>query len=109
MPGSSTIARGNIAFAGIYQVTASAASVAATTTIEQSLSLPGVQPADLVLITKGTAQAGLSLGSARVSSAGTLGVTFVNTTAAPIVPIVGDSYTVIVFRPENLPLPSSIV
>jgi hypothetical protein len=72
----------------------SPASVAAATTLEQQFNVTGLPAGALVQVVKPTNQAGLEIGGVRVVSAGVLGITFVNTTAAPIVPTASETYTV---------------
>jgi hypothetical protein len=108
MPGTSEIARGNIALAMILQSTQSLAIVAANTTAEQTFILNGIQIGDLVAITKTTAQAGLGIVNSRVSAANTVAITFANATGVGITPTVGDVYVIELNRPTNLPLPTAI-
>lgn len=96
---------------GIYtpQVTASLSSVAANTTAQQNLTVPGLKLTDMVFeVSKATFQAGLGILSAQVSALDTLTLTLINNTAAPIVPTAGDTYIVQVLRPDGLTLPTSI-
>ena len=60
------------------------AAVAAFTTAEQTFSVPGLNRLDLVLVNKPTLTAGLGIAGSRASATDTLGITFVNATAAPI-------------------------
>ncbi len=78
----------------------SPASVAANTTVEQSLVIAsGLQATDFaVAVSKPTEQAGLAVGEARVIDATHIGVEFINDTAAPIVPTAGETYTFTVLR-----------
>lgn len=108
MPGPSDISRGNISLSMLLGLVISPASVAANTTVEQTFTLTGVQAGDVVSITKPTTQAGLGIGNARVTAANTVGITFINDTGSPIVPTAGETYTVEVNRPTNLPLPTAI-
>lgn len=73
------------------------AIVAANTTAEQIFAVAGV-PADaaFVGVTKPTAQAGLGIVGARVSSAGNIAITFVNDTAAGITPTAAEVYQFLV-------------
>lgn len=92
---------GNVQSINVFNVTLSPVSVAATTTAEQTVSVPGIQVGDYVSIRKPTVQAGLNLSAAaRVVSNGTLGLTFTNTSGAPIVPTAGESYMILIFRPQ---------
>ena len=77
------------------------ASVAAATTAEQTVTVPGVRVGDYVIdVTKPSLTAGVGIVNTRVSAANTLAVTFVNATAAPIDPP-SETYQVLVMRPEK--------
>ena len=87
----------------------SGSSVGAAASVEQSFTINGLQGADalepadqIMIITKATYQTGLALGAARVTAANTVAVTFINPTAAPIVPTASDVYTLVVFRPNQM-------
>jgi hypothetical protein len=83
--------------------------VAANTTAEQTLALPGLTLTDLIdNIIKPTAQAGLGIVGWRVSALDTIAITFANNTASPIVPTAAQVYTVIVARPDGVTLPTSL-
>jgi hypothetical protein len=75
-------------------VTLSPASVAANTTAEQTFTLAGLAVGDVVWVNKPTSQAGLGMAGVRVSAANTLAITFINATAAPIVPTASEVYQV---------------
>lgn len=80
----------------IYSSTQSPVSVAANTAAEQSLTVTGVLATDMVFaINKPTTQAGLLVGSARVSAANTVYVTFGNDTGSAITPTASQVYTFI--------------
>jgi hypothetical protein len=72
----------------------SPASVAANTTAEQIFPCANVKVGDYVDVNKPTAQAGLGICGVRVTSAGNIGITFQNNTAAPIGPSPGETYIV---------------
>lgn len=77
------------------------AAVAANTSAEQTFNPAGfasLAVGDIVLVSKPTAQPGLGIVGARVSAAGTLAITFMNDTAAPITPTAAETYSVAVFR-----------
>lgn len=73
-------------------VTLSPASVAANTTTEQIFAVTNAAVGSGVVVTKPTAQAGLGIVGARVSSAGNVGITFSNNTAAGITPTASEAY-----------------
>lgn len=77
---------GNIERMGLVRVTFNAASVAAATSAEQSITVPGLQVGDYVDINKEAFNAGLGIIDARVSAANTLTVTYMNATAGAIDP-----------------------
>lgn len=93
-PASSGSLRGATGTVTVYATTQSPVSVAANTAAEQSLTVTGVAAGQLVIVNKPTAQAGLLLGTARVSAANTIQVTFGNDTAAAITPTATETYEV---------------
>lgn len=99
----SMIPYGNINKLNLVNVTWSPVSVAANTSVEQTVSVPGVVVGqDLILeALKPTAQAGLSVAGGRVSAAGVVSVLFVNSTAAPIVPTASESYAFCIARRDG--------
>ena len=70
------------------------ASVAASTTAEQTVTVPGLAVGDFVYVTKPTVQAGLGIVGARVVSANTLGILFGNPSIGAIVPTASEIYLV---------------
>ncbi len=73
-------------------------SVAANTSAEQSLTVTGILATDIVVGTqKPTFDAGAGLAGTRVSAANTLGIGFINATAAAITPSATEIYGVTVF------------
>lgn len=75
-------------------ITISPAAVAANTTAEQLFAVTGAAAAMGVVVNKPTAQAGLGIVGARVSSAGNIGITFVNATAGSLTPTASEVYIV---------------
>jgi hypothetical protein len=75
------------------------ASLSAVTNVhadEQALTLADVVATDICLaVSKATAQAGLGVVGARVSTTSTIGVVLMNPTSATITPTASDSYTVV--------------
>lgn len=96
------ILMGNLLAIGTVSVAFSPAIVAANTSAEQTFTVPGLKVGDAVDINKPTAQAGLIIGSCRVSAANTLAITFGNLTAAGITPTAGEVYLVRYMRPESV-------
>ena len=75
-------------------VTLTPAAVAANTTAEQLFAVTNVAVGDVINVNKPTSQAGLGLAGVRVSSAGNIGITFINATAASITPTAAEVYQV---------------
>lgn len=76
-------------------------SSVASTSNEQTATIPGLKATDLIMgITKPTLQAGLTVGTARVSAADTIAITFI-TSGATVTPTAAEVYTAFIFRPEN--------
>ena len=80
----------------VYHTTATLtpAAVAANTTAEQTFAVTNVAVGDIINVNKPTSQAGLGLAGVRVASAGNIGITFVNATAASITPTAAEVYQV---------------
>jgi hypothetical protein len=73
--------------------------VATITTAEQIVAVPGLLATDIIMgVSKPTEQAGLGIAGYRVSSAGHVGITFVNPTVSSITPTANELYSVSVFR-----------
>ncbi|MEM3038625.1 MAG: hypothetical protein QXE45_04440 [Thermoplasmata archaeon] len=73
------------------------ASVPANSTSEQTFTVTGVAVGDVIAVNKPTYQAGLGIVGARVSAANQIALTFINITAAPIVPT-AETYSFLVVR-----------
>lgn len=88
----------------LYQVSGNTlAAVATLTTAQANVTLTNLAVTDVIKgISKPTNQAGLIVGSGRVSSAGFVGITFGNFTTASITPTGGEVYEVSTFRPNPL-------
>ena len=86
---------GSTAISALYRVTVALtpAAVAANTTAEQIFAVTGVGVNDVVNVNKPSAQAGLGIAGVRVSSAGNVGINFVNATAAAITPTAAEVYS----------------
>lgn len=97
---SAGITQGNAK--GVYVVKRSftPAEVATITTAEQTVTVPGAELGDAVVVTPPGHQAGVVAAAARVTAANTVGITFVNPTAAGVTPTAGD-YIFTLFRPET--------
>lgn len=90
---------GNLWKEGLFSIALTPASVAANTTAEQTFSATGIGllVADNVTVSKPSFQAGLGIVNARVSAVDTIAITYINATAAPIVPT-AETYQVSVVR-----------
>lgn len=70
-------------------------SVAANTSAEQSLTVTGIVATDIIVgVQKPTLTVGAGLAGTRVSAANTLGISFINTTAAAVTPSATEIYGV---------------
>lgn len=106
---STTVLRGNCSGVILIGPTLTPVAVATITTAEQTFTVPGLQLSDFVIVNPAVAQtAGVGIVGARVSAVNTLAVTFDNPTAGSVTPVAG-VYQIAIFRPENLPLPTSAV
>jgi hypothetical protein len=94
------IIAGNVFAMGTIDITFDPAEVAAATTAEQSITVPGIKVGDLVFVRKPTLSAGLGIAGARVSGNNTVAVTFINATAAPI-NAGSEVYQILWVRPEG--------
>jgi hypothetical protein len=79
----------------VKQLVLSPAIVATITTAEQIFPCNGLAVGDFVHVSKPTAQAGLGIAGARVTSANNIGITFVNPTAAGITPTAAETYLIL--------------
>ena len=92
---------GNLVKQSVINVTLSPALIVLNTTAEQTFTVNGLLPGDMVLVNKPTAQAGLGIVGSRVSAANTLAITFSNNTAASITPTAAQVYLILVTRPDS--------
>lgn len=97
---STGITMGNVANVSLVTVTFDVASVAAATTVQQTVTVPGVQLGDFVAVTNGTHTAGLYFGQCRPSAANSVFITIANVTAGALDPA-SQTLTFVVFRPEG--------
>lgn len=99
---STSIPRGNILKMFAVQVTLDPAAVSAATSAEQTFTVAGLLPGDIVIaVNKPSATAGVGIVNARVSAANTLAMTFMNATAGSLNPA-SESYVVVIGRAEPL-------
>jgi len=92
---------GNLVKQSVISVTLSPVAIVLNTTAEQTFTVNGLLPGDMVLVNKPTTQAGLGIVGSRVSAANTLAITFSNNTAASITPTAAQAYLVLVSRPDS--------
>lgn len=92
---------GNLVKQSVISVTLSPVLIVLNTTAEQTFTVNGLLPGDMVLVNKPTTQAGLGIVGSRVSAANTLAITFSNNTAASITPTAAQTYLVLVSRPDS--------
>lgn len=98
------IITGNVQSMGVISVAFTPASVAANTTAEQTFTVPGIIASDVCIdVTKPTSQAGLGIVMTRVTAANTVGITFSNNTASPIVPTAAEVYKICIVRVDSNP------
>lgn len=95
-PGTNGMPRRTTANVTIWASTQTPSAVTPNTSAEKAMTITGVLATDMVaVVNKPTTQAGLLVGSARVSAANTVQVTFGNDTAATITPTATETYDVI--------------
>ena len=92
---------GNLVKQSVISVTLSPALIVLNTTAEQTFTVNGLLPGDMVLVNKPTTQAGLGIVGSRVSAANTLAITFSNNTGSSITPTAGQVYLILVSRPDS--------
>jgi len=82
-----------------YTAALSPVAVAANTCAAQSVTVTGVQTADIIIkAQKPAEQAGLALVSARATAAGTVALEFCNNSAVSITPTASETYTFVVLQ-----------
>lgn len=74
-------------------------SVAANTSEEETATVLGVKSGDYVAVAKSDLDAGIMLGSCRVTADDTVAITVMNSTAAPV-DAASETMTFLVVRPE---------
>jgi hypothetical protein len=109
LPDTVQMPTGNIWKLGVFSLALTPVAVAANTTAEQAFAATGIGlvVGDFVALNKPSFQAGLAIGNVRVSAVDTLAITYVNDTAAPIVPT-AETYVIKVDRKQpNWSAPAS--
>jgi hypothetical protein len=103
-----TILRGNISNSFVMGVTFTATTVA-TSGASKTVTVAGLKVGDAIKVTLPAAQTtGVAIANSYVSAADTLIVQFINATGSSASAAAGD-YTVVVDRPEYLPLDTNAV
>lgn len=97
---STTIPRGNVARMFCLSGSLNPGSIGAATSEEQNVPVVGVRVGDFVIAEKPTLDAGLMVGSCRVSATDNIKVNLMNATAGPI-NAGNEVWRFLVFRPEN--------
>ena len=105
---ATNIPRGSVRGIEILEVTLSPATIATTTSVEQTFTVQGLKLHDFVWVNKPTNQTGLAIVGARVTAADTLGITFGNFTSGTLTPTASQVYTIFRCSPSDIPVPSAI-
>lgn len=92
---------GNVKCMGVLSITVDLDSVNTNTSGETTVTVPGLQVGDFVAVNKPSLEAGIVVGTCRVSAANTLAIQVINTTGGSVNEA---SETFIVFwaRPEGV-------
>lgn len=93
------ITLGNVFGMMVVNVTAAPASVAANTSAERVITVPGARVGDFVDATAPGVTAGIGVDQARVTAPDTVAVLFQNSTAGALIPPAG-LYQFLVVRPD---------
>lgn len=82
MPGPSQTSLGSIQYSFILQLTIPAgAAITASTTVERTYTLPGIQLGDIITVNAPALTAGIGIVNARASATDQIAITFSNSTA----------------------------
>lgn len=104
MPMSTTIARGNVGFEAVLQVSITPPSpLAANSTQETTYTVPGILVGDFLEINKPSHLTGLSIGNIRASAVNQIAIQWVNSTTSQIVSAPNEAYLIAVTRFDSLP------
>ena len=95
-PGTAGLPSRAVANLAIYTSAQSPSAVAANTSGERAFTVTGVLATDMVaIVNKPTTQAGLMVGTARVSAANTVQLTMGNDTSGSITPTASENYQIV--------------
>ena len=104
MPMSTTLARGNVGFEAVLQVSLTPpATMTASSTQELTYTVPGVVVGDFLEINKPSHTAGLSIGNIRASAANQIAIQWVNSTTSTITNTPNELYLIAVTRFDSVP------
>lgn len=95
-----TVPYTNVRAMTLMSVTIDLGSVAANTSEEETATVPGVRVGDLVVVAKSDLDAGLVIGTSRVTADDTIAIQVINTTGSPI-NAASETMQVLVVRPEG--------
>jgi len=98
---STGIIAGNVKSITVMQATVDLGSVAANTSEEETATLTGVKTGDIVQVIKSDLDAGIILGSVRVTGDDSISIQVVNTTASPV-DAASETMDFLVVRPESV-------
>ena len=97
------IIMGNAENVSLVTATFDVASVAAATSVQQNVTVLGVQPSDFISVANATHTAGLVYGPCVCTTANTVAMTIANVTAGALDPA-SQTFTFLVARSEVLPV-----
>lgn len=93
---------GNVAKLFAVRLSINPASNAAATTQDNTVTIQGVLPGDMVFANKPSSNAGLGIANIRVSGANTIILTTINATAGAV-DAAAENYDLLIVRPEVTP------
>lgn len=96
----SGIIMGNVRSINLLSATVDLGSVAANTSEEETFTLAGVLTTDMIFVNNSNLDAGITIGSARCETDGTVTVEVINATAGAV-DAASETMQVLVIRPEG--------
>lgn len=96
---SAGVISGNVFHVEHRKVTIDMPSISANTTEENTFTVSGLRTGDMVFVNKPSHDAGVVIGSCRVSAVDTLAIQMSNSTASPVDPS-SEDYDLLIVRPE---------
>lgn len=100
---STGITQGNTENVSLVTAIFDVASVGAATSVQQNVTVLGVQPSDFISVANATHTAGLTYGPCVCTTANTVAMTITNVTAGALDPA-SQTFTFLVVRGETLPI-----